>query len=245
MGDKPTIALILLVFNEIDGLKAIVPAIDQSLFNEIILVDGGSSDGSTEFARKAGLRVIQQRKPGLSEAVLEAVSAATSEYLIEFSPDGNCKADDLPNLVAKIREGYDLVVVSRYLPPAVSYDDTAITHFGNWMFTKMIGMLGSPVVTDALTIYRGFRREIPISPSFKRLLVGPVFEPLVTAWVLGNGRSYAEIPGDEPRRIGGERKMRVIYNGSCIIYMVVRMYLLKLTRRIFMLKPRRLPPSSH
>ena len=219
--------MVLPVLNEIDGLKAIVPAIDRSLFSEIVVVDGGSKDGSAEFARSAGLRVILQDRPGLSAAIVAAVEAVDTDYVIEFSPDGNCRTEELPRLVAKIREGYDLVVVSRYLPPAVSHDDTWVTAFGNWMFSKMIGGVGHSHVTDALTIFRGFRRDIPLSPQFRELLVGPVFEPLITAWALATSRSYAEISGDEPKRIGGKQKMSIVYNGSCILYMVLRIYLLK------------------
>src|SRR5262249_20205090 len=121
-----------------------------------------------------------------------------------------------------------LVVVSRYLPPAKSEDDNPITAFGNWMFTKMIRWLGRFPLTDSLTIYRGFRRSLVFAYDFERYLRGPVFEPLVSAMCNLHGLQIWELRGDEPRRIGGASKMRVVYNGSCILLMVARLYLRKI-----------------
>lgn len=223
----PTITLLLPVLNEVEGLKATLPHIDRSLVTDLLVIDGGSTDGSVEYAESQGVRVIRQRRPGLEWAVYDAILDLDTEYVIEFSPDGNCPTDVLPQLVEEINRGHDLVVVSRYLSPAVSEDDTLVTAFGNWMFTKMIRFLGRFPVTDSLTIYRGFRRSLILSPDFRRYLYGPVFEPLVTALCNVQGRSIAEVPGDEPMRIGGASKMSPIYNGSCILLMIGRMYLLK------------------
>jgi glycosyltransferase involved in cell wall biosynthesis len=225
---RTTVALLLPVLNEIDGLQATLPFIDRELFEEVLIVDGGSTDGSVEYARSLGFPVARQRRPGLAWAVFDAVRALHSDAVIEFSPDGNCPVEILPAVVGRLREGYDLVVVSRYLPPARSEDDNPITAFGNWMFTRMIRWLGRFPITDALTIYRGFRRSIVFAPDFERCLRGPVFEPLVSAVCNLHGLKICEIPGDEPRRIGGASKMRVVYNGSCILLMVARMYMRKL-----------------
>ena len=63
---------------------------------------------------------------------------------------------------------------------------------------------------------------------FERSLRGPVFEPLVSAYAQVRKLKIYEIPGDEPARIGGESKMRVLYNGSCILIMIARMWLTRL-----------------
>lgn len=225
--------MLLPTLNEIDGLRATVHALDRSLFEEIVMIDGGSTDGSVEYAREHGIRVLRQSQPGLAAAVMEGIAAARSEYVIEFSPDGNCLVEDLPRLVAKMREGYDLVVVSRYLPPAKSYDDTPVTAFGNWMFSKAVGILvGGHPVTDTLNMFRGFRKDLTASPHFRSYLRGPVLEPLVTVWAIVTNRTYVEIPGDEPKRIGGQKKMRIFYNGFCILWMIVSLSVYKLRRRL-------------
>jgi len=82
-------------------------------------------------------------------------------------------------------------------------------------------------VTDALNIYRGYRREILLNPDFEFYLKGPVLEPLVTGICALRNLKVTEIPGDEPLRIGGVTKRSILYNGSLVLLMIVRLYLRK------------------
>ncbi len=230
MGDATshrTIALLLPTLNELQGLKAIVPSIDRSLVDEIIVVDGGSRDGTIEYALEAGLTVVSQLRPGLHFAIYDIAHALPHDCLIEFSPDGNCKTEQLPELTAKLREGYDMVVVSRYLDHAVSEDDHFVSALGNWMFSRLMRPLARFPVTDALNIYRGYDRKIILDEDFGFYMKGPVLEPLVTGICALRGLRATEIPGDEPLRIGGVTKRSILYNGSLVLLMIVRLYLRK------------------
>ena len=229
MANSPSITLLIPTYNEVEGLKLMLPRIDRSLFDDIVLVDGRSSDGTVEFAMENGLRVITQVRKGLAYAVYDAIMILETDYVIEFSPDNNCIPEQLSDIVAKIKEGYEMVVVSRYLPPAKSEDDGFITGFGNWMFSKLTRFLGKFPVTDALTIYRGYRCDIIRKYDFEKYLTQSTFEPLVSA--IGNlhGVKYCEIPGDEPKRIGGESKTPIIAAGLYISLMLTRLYIKKFT----------------
>ncbi len=218
--------------NEIEGLRQVVPKLDRALFDDILVLDGGSTDGTFEYAQSKGLHVERQKRKGLGNGVFDAVSEMKTDYVIEFSPDGNCLVERLPELVGKIRQGYDLVVVSRYLPPAKSYDDTFITGIGNFMFSRMFRLLGGFPITDVLGIYRGYRCDIVRSYDFEHYLIGPVFEPLVSGICAVNGLRMSEIAGDEPSRVGGYSKNLIIYNGLCILLMFIRL----LARKLFRLK---------
>ena len=121
--DRKTITLLLPTLNEVVGFKAIFPKIDTNLFDEILVIDGGSTDGTVEYARSQNLNLVTQKEKGLGPAVMEAISLIKTDCVIEFSLDGNCMIEQLEEIVNNLHKGYDLVVVSRYLPPAVSYDD--------------------------------------------------------------------------------------------------------------------------
>lgn len=222
-----SVALLLPTLNEIDGLTKILPLIDRSLFDDILMVDGGSTDGTIEFALSHNIRVMKQPRAGLGYAIFDAVLELKTDCVIEFSMDGNCLIEPLSPMIQKLKEGYDLVVASRYLPPAKSYDDNMVTAFGNWMFSQMVRFLGPFPITDSCNMYRGFRSKIINFPEFEAFLVGPVFEPLVSAVANYRRLRICEIPGDEPARIGGISKMSIIYNGSCVLWMIFKMYLLK------------------
>ena len=63
-----------------------------------------------------------QRERGIRAAYFEAFPCVRGEYVITLSPGWQLGAELIP-LVDKIREGYDMVIASRYLPPAKSEDD--------------------------------------------------------------------------------------------------------------------------
>lgn len=226
-NNQKTITLLLPTLNEVVGFKEIFPKIDKNLFDNILVVDGGSTDGTVEYAIKNNVPIMSQLRKGLAAGVMDAISTLKTDCVVEFSLDGNCMVEQLPDIIAKLREGHDLVVVSRYLPPAKSFDDNIVTAFGNYLFTRFIRWMGKIRITDSLTIYRGFDIKIAKYPEFEKTLYGPVFEPLVSAVAAVRGLNVCEIPGDEPKRIGGVSKMHVIYNGLCIVRMIYRMYFFK------------------
>ncbi len=138
----------------------------------------------------------------------------------------------MAGIVEKLKEGYDIVVVSRYLGDAVSEDDTLITGIGNWFFSKIIRYLGNYPITDALTMFRGYKVDIVRDKLFKKYLsTGHIFEPLISAYGNLMNFKYIEIPGTEHKRIGGEaitdNKLNVIKAGISISIMVFRLYLKK------------------
>jgi glycosyltransferase involved in cell wall biosynthesis len=224
--------LLVLTWNEYDAMIQVMPKVDRSLFHQILVVDGGSTDGTIEWARKQGYEVHVQTKPGMRQAYLEAMKLVTGDAVITFSPDGNSMPEKLPALIEKMREGFDMVIVSRYLPPARSEDDGWVTGFGNWFFTTLTNFLHHASYTDAFVMYRAYRPSLlhdlgllnddayrtPERIFNTRLPI----EPLLSVRVARAGLRIGEIPGDEPPRIGGERKLQVIRWGLGFLYQIVR-----------------------
>ena len=130
--------LLVLALNEIESIPITLPQIPKDLVDELIIIDGGSTDGTIEWCKANGYTVLQQEKPGYGQGVREASLVAKGDILLEFMPDGNCDVRAIPQLIKKMKEGYDLVIASRYLSGSKSYDDTWYTRFGNWFFTKLI-----------------------------------------------------------------------------------------------------------
>lgn len=133
--------LFIPTLNEIDGVKVIMPQVKREWVDEIIFVDGNSTDGTADWLRGQGYRVIPQQSKGLALAYWECFDAMAGDVIIVFTPDGNSIPEVIPALVEKMKEGYDLVIASRYLGRAKSQDDDLITGFGNWMFTRMMNLL--------------------------------------------------------------------------------------------------------
>lgn len=212
--------LIITMLNEIEGMRTILPRIKKEWVDEMIVIDGGSTDGSFEYAQSLGLATFRQKFKGLIDAYREGLEVATGEVIIPFSPDGNSIPERIPDLVQKMREGFDMVIVSRYLDGAKSEDDDWVSAFGNWLFTKLINLLFGGHYTDTLVMFRAWKREIVEAFEIDPSLAG--FEPQLSIECLRRGLKVAEIPGDEPKRIGGRTKKRTIAAGWAILLLIVR-----------------------
>jgi glycosyltransferase involved in cell wall biosynthesis len=218
-GLAGTTTLLVMTLNEVRGMEVIMPRISRDWVDQILVVDGGSTDGTVEWARGNGYDVHVQRRPGIRFAYFEVFPLIRGDYIVTFSPDGNSLPEAIPALVGELRKGYDLVIGSRYLPGAGSDDDDRVTAFGNWLFTRTVNVLYGARYTDVMVMLRGYRRALVeeldlLNDEAYRLperLFGTVisWEPLMSVRAAKGGKRIGEIPMAEPARISGERKLQL------------------------------------
>lgn len=217
--------------NEEDGMRIVMPKIKKEWCDQILIVDGQSTDRTVEEAQKLGYEVYVQKKKGIRNAYIEAWPLIHSDVVITFSPDGNCIVEDIPVLIAKMKEGYDMVIASRYYQNAKSEDDTVITGFGNFMFTSLINMFHCGHYTDAMTIYRAYRTKLfyELDLHMEKTYTPERFflttigvEPVLSIRAAKKKMKIAEIPSDEPARIGGEKKLQIFRWGASYLSQIFR-----------------------
>jgi glycosyltransferase involved in cell wall biosynthesis len=223
-----TTTLLALTLNEIDGVKAILPQIDRSWCDQVIVVDGGSTDGTVEWCRQNGFEVYQQRRRGIRFAYLEILPHIDGDIVLTLSPDGNCPVAAIPSLLDKVRSGYDLVIGSRYFGASKSEDDDFVTGFGNWLFTATVNVLHGGDYTDAMVIYRAFRTSLIYeldlhkeeSYELPERLFGTIisWEPLMSVRAAKRRLKVADVGVGEPPRIGGTRKLQVFRWGAAYYF---------------------------
>lgn len=221
-----------MTLNEIEGMKIIMPQISKSWVNQIIIVDGGSTDGTIEWAKRNKYQVYVQKEKGFRHAYTEVWPLVKGDVVITFSPDGNSIPHLIPELINKMKEGYDMVIASRYLGDAKSDDDDIVTSFGNWLFTKTVNILHGGKYTDVMVIYRAYYKNLASSLNLleddaytlpeKMFSTKISWEPLLSTRAAKAKLKIGEIPGDEPERIGGERKLQVLRWGAAYYFQFIR-----------------------
>jgi glycosyltransferase involved in cell wall biosynthesis len=228
---RRTVTLFIPTLNEAEGMKQIMPRIKPEWVDQILVADGQSTDGTVEVAKSFGCDVIVQSKKGIRHAYIEAFPRIRGELVITFSPDGNCIPEAIPELIAKLNEGYDMVVASRYAKGATSEDDDAMTGFGNWLFTTTINKLHGGHYTDAMGIYRGYRTQLFYELGLDRedayvperwafTVVG--IEPLLSVRAAKAKARVTEIGANEPKRLAGIRKLQVVRWGAAYMMQIFR-----------------------
>ncbi len=113
------VSVIIPVFNERDSLPDLVHELEQNLKSyeawEVLFIDDGSSDGSTEWIttmcnENPKFKMIQfNRNYGKSAALSEGFKAATGDFIITLDADLQDDPAEIGNLIAKLEEGWDLV----------------------------------------------------------------------------------------------------------------------------------------
>lgn len=217
------VTLVIPTVNECDGMKVFMPRVKKKWYDELIVVDAGSTDGTVEYCRKNGYALYTQDGKGLPRALATAFEYASKDIIVTISPDGNSIPELIPVLIEKIREGYDMVIVSRYSGDARSHDDDVFTAFGNKLFTRMTNLLFGARHSDALVIFRAYRRGavslMNLPGQEEEMWLRKAFF-YMNSWELGSciraaklKLKVAEICGDEPKRIGGDRKLSIVKNG--------------------------------
>ncbi len=124
-----SVIVFVLTLDEIDGVSEIMPKIKKEWADKIIFVDGGSTDGTVEKAKELGFEVIHQKNQGEGNACRVGTDATESDFIMFFSPDGNDVPDDIPKLIEKTNEGYDVVHISRFGKNSVSEDANWLDRF--------------------------------------------------------------------------------------------------------------------
>lgn len=158
------ITLVLLTLNEIEGLKQVFDKIPMNSVNEVIAIDGGSTDGSLEFMKEKNITVYSQAVKGRGEAFREAFRRAKGDALILFSPDGNEDPNDIPKFRPLLEAGNDIVIATRMVKGAWNEEDDQFFKFRKWVnnaFTLLANIIWNrgPWVSDTINGYRAITKK--------------------------------------------------------------------------------------
>jgi len=132
----------------------------HGIAGEIVVADNGSSDGSQELARQLGARVVDVPIRGYGRALRGGIEAARGHHVIMGDSDDSYDFSRLEPFIAKLREGYDVVIGNRFaggigrgaMPPLHRY-------FGNPLLTLLGRLLYRSPSGDFNCGLRGFRRD--------------------------------------------------------------------------------------
>jgi glycosyltransferase involved in cell wall biosynthesis len=208
MLTSPTVAIVLLVKNELEPMKEILPEIDLSVADDIFCMDGQSTDGSVEYLQEKGIRVVTQKTMGRGNAVTESITESEADYLLYFSPDGNEDPNDIPVLINRMRETRAALVIARRFGPYAQSDDSDdlfyIRKIGNLFYSLTVRIFWGGKIWDAINGFRLVNRNVLL--RLNQDVAGHQIEIQQSIRCLKLGLPIEEIPTIEAVRVGGQRK---------------------------------------
>lgn len=220
---RPRVSVIIPTLNEAKNLPLVLPYLPMAWIDEVILVDGRSTDNTVEVAQTLlpSIIIVMEKKKGKGAAMNAGYHAATGEILIVVDADGSNDPREIPRFVQALMMGADMVKGSRFAHGAGTTDMPFIRQLGNGFFTVSCNLLFGTHWTDLCYGYHAFWRHclevVDVSDT-------PGFE-IDTALYLRAAREQlhvTEVPSFEGYRFFGVGKLQTIPDGWRVLKTIVR-----------------------
>lgn len=160
MKDAPNVTIIIPTKNEAGGIASVVQDVKRYA-NEVLVVDGHSTDGTADLARQAGARVVLDNRRGKGAGLRLGIAEARGEILVFIDADGSHDPASIPSLLAPILQGHaDLVIGSRHRGGSDEWRgdlDNYLRSIGGGIITIAINYRWNVRITDALNGFRAIR----------------------------------------------------------------------------------------
>jgi glycosyltransferase involved in cell wall biosynthesis len=211
------VAVVMGTYNEEAAVGAVLDDVARVTDGraEVVCVDG-SDDRTPEIAREKGATVVEQEPRGYGVAVREAVLTPDRPVVVTTDCDDTYPMEALPELLARIDEGYDVVSGDRISPGADAMP--AVNRLGNRAFAVLASVLLARRVHDTTTGMRAYRRSVLHDVRWTEntglsaeLLMRPALR----------GYDVCEVPIDYRER-AGESKLDPLSGGAAIAGSILR-----------------------
>ena len=220
----PKISVVVPALNEAENLPYVLPLIPSQI-DEVILVDGHSTDDTVDVARALlpTVRIVQQEGRGKGAALRSGFAAATGDIIVMLDADGSTDPGEISSYVSALVNGADFAKGSRFAQGGGTADMPMHRRFGNWCFVQMVRTLFGGAYSDLCYGYNAFWADV--LPALHLDSDGFEIETLMNIRALQSRLKVVEVPSFEDRRRFGTGRLRTIPDGWRVVKTIFREWL--------------------
>lgn len=215
-----TVSVVIPTLNEARNIGAVLDRMPPYI-DEVVLVDGGSVDGTVEVARRHrhGVVVVHEPRPGKGVAVRTGFRTASCDVIVMIDADGSMAPEEIGRYLFLLADGYQLVKGSRFLIGGGSTDITWVRRLGNQILRSMVNLRYHAAMTDLCYGFCAFfRRDVE---TLGLTADGFEIEAEIVTRALRAGMRIAEVPSFEQPRWSGRSNLRPLRDGERILQVLI------------------------
>lgn len=227
---EPQLSIILPARNEANTLTQLIPKLASAMPQaEIVVVNDGSNDSTAEVCSSFCIKLVNHPYPkGNGAAIKTGARAAKGDVLIFLDADGQHKPEDIPPLLEKFQEGYDMVVGARQPGTHAGIHRAAandvFSRFATWMVQQPVEDLTSGFrVVDA----KKFRKFMYLLPN------GFSYPTTITMSFFRAGFNVGYVPIQTLKRANGKSHIRPIRDGVRFLLIIIKIGTLYSPQKLF------------
>ena len=228
MADASTTSVVIPAYNESGAIAAVVGRLHAAAsWQEIIVVDDGSTDDTAAQAAAAGARVVRHPyNKGNGAAVKTGIRHASGEWLLIIDGDGQHDGSDAVRLVGALGT-YDLVVGAR----SAKTHATLARRLGNGVLNRLAGYLANRHIPDLTSGFRAARRDYLL--EWLHLLPNGFSTPTTTTLAFLRAGYSVRFEPIEARPRTGQSKIRLARDGPSFFLILVKVITIFSPLKIF------------
>jgi Glycosyl transferase family 2/GAF domain len=211
---RPFVSVVIPTLNESSNLPLVLPFLPMSWIDEVIVVDGRSTDNTVDTARRflPSIRVVLETRHGKGAAMQAGFAAAHGDIIVTMDADGSNDPREIPRMVQALLEGADFVKGSRFAHGGGTTDMPRYRKLGNWALGSIANLLFNGMYTDLCYGYHAFwRHALPIINSINAS--GFEIDTAIYVRALRHRLRVTETPSFEGYRFFGIGKLQTIPDG--------------------------------
>ncbi len=220
-GRAPKISVVIPTLNEEQNLIYVLPGI-ETWADEVLLVDGRSTDKTVETARQLcpRIRVVMQPERGKGAALRAGFAAATGEIIVMLDADGSTDPAEIPAFVGALLAGADFAKGSRFLHGGGTSDMPLYRKLGNWGLVSLVRLFFGGSYTDLCYGYNAFWKRV--LPDLALDGNGFEIETMMNIRALRAGLKVMEVPSFESARVYGEGHLQTLPDGWRVLKTIIK-----------------------
>jgi glycosyltransferase involved in cell wall biosynthesis len=216
-----SVSVVIPVKNEAANLPHVFPVIPDWI-DEVVLVDGRSTDNTLEVARRLrpDIKIVPQKGAGKGDALLAGFAACSGDIIVAMDGDGSTHGSEIIHFVSALVAGADFVKGSRFASGGRSDDITVGRRCGNRLLLTLVNRMYGTRYSDLCYGYNAFWSRHLDALGIE--CDGFEVETLMSIRAAKAGLRIHEVPSHERPRLNGTSNLRAIRDGWRILRVILR-----------------------